>query len=218
MNETETNQENNLLLNKFESIESNCQTIKSNGNEFLFNNEIKKYINASVIKEKDIQNLIELLNNPPSCLNKFLESIMNDPNKFSQLFEIHKQNIKIKIYLIYNNKICQWCKENCLKNLNTDKIDININEINSKICKCGFENHATFKKALNSEDEKEINEIFKLHKDNSINEDDKKKLKKEKILNLIKGKENKRILQIISYILDLDLNFLRILNMMMRFF
>ena len=63
-------------------------------------NEFARYMKASVIKEIDIQTLIEKLNNLPCCLNPFLESIMNNPNGLSQLLEIRRKNIKIKMYSV----------------------------------------------------------------------------------------------------------------------
>ena len=116
MKESESNQEEKLLLNKVDSNESNNQATKTNINEFPMKNEFARYMKASVIKEIDIQTLIEKLNNLPCCLNPFLESIMNNPNGLSQLLEIRRKNIKIKMYSINNiDYFCQWCKENCLK-------------------------------------------------------------------------------------------------------
>ena len=210
MKESESNQEEKLLLNKVDSNESNNQATKTNINEFPMKNEFARYMKASVIKEIDIQTLIEKLNNLPCCLNPFLESIMNNPNGLSQLLEIRRKNIKIKMYSINNiDFFCQWCKENCLKYIyNTIESEININETNSKYCMCAINNHLISfyekKIALNSEDQKEINKIIEIHNNNLIENELKEKTIKEKILNLIKGKENERILQIISYILNIN--------------
>ena len=191
------NKTNKLLLNKVESEESNIQTNKTNA--FLIKNDFVKY---------DIQTLIEKLNNLPTCLNSFLESLMNDPNGLSKLLEIRRKNIKIKMYKLINYFVCQWCKENCLKYLIQEEKEINITETNSKICMCGIENHIYFiyeeKILLNPEDQNEIKKIIDIHNDISIEYDKKHKIIKEKILTLIKGKENERILQIISYILNVN--------------
>ena len=201
MNETETNEENKLLINKFESKESNNETIKND-------NEIEKNIKDSIVNATDIQTLLEQLNNLPTCLNTILELILNNnPNQF---LEIQKKDIKIKIHCYANKKFCHWCKQNCL-NLKKLKnsFEYNINILNYKICNCGIENHLiSFDEKneknidLNLEEETEINNIIKLHNDKSINIVDKDKLIIEKILNLIKGKENKRILKIISKIIE----------------
>ena len=62
MNETDTNEENKLLINKFESKESNNEIIKND-------NEIKKNIKASIEIATDIQTLLKQLNDLPKCLN-----------------------------------------------------------------------------------------------------------------------------------------------------
>jgi hypothetical protein len=129
MNETETNK---LLLNKLDSNESNIQENKTNA--FPLKNELAKYILAPIIKEQDIEILIEKLNNLQTCLNTFLESLMNDPNGLSKLLEIRRKKIKIKMYKLINYFVCQWCKENCLKYLIQEEKEINITETNSKIC------------------------------------------------------------------------------------
>ena len=133
---------------------------------------------------------------------------MNDPNGLSKLIEIRRKNIKIKMYKLVNYFVCQWCKENCLKYFIQEEKEINITETNSKICMCGIENHIYFiyeeKILLNPEDQNEIKKIIDIHNDISIEYDKKHKIIKEKILTLIKGKENERILQIISYILNVN--------------
>ena len=85
--------------------------------------------------------------------------------------------------------------------------EINITETNSKICSCGADNHEgnfylvikNFK--LDSDEQNEINKITDLCNDSTIKE--KKNIFKEKIINLIKGKNNDKILQIICNMLNI---------------
>lgn len=101
--------------------------------------------------------------------------------------------------------------KNCYKNNYFYLIEneIDFAETNSKICSCGAENHeynyyiiqkTNFK--LSSNEEKEIDKITDLCKDYTIIE--KQKLFREKVINLIEGKENDKILEIISNMLNIN--------------
>ena len=208
MKENDTNTENKLLLNKFDTEETNnIQTTKPNLNESPKKDDYIKYLKAFIIKEMDIKNFIEKLNNLKCCLNQFLDSIMDNPSLISQLLEIRRKNITINMYKIIDTHIvCKWCGENCLKYAHRKNIDINFSKINNKFCSCANENHALIfkeKLSLNSEDI-EIDKICDIHFDKSKDDNEKVVLIKKEILNLLKEKENRRILLIISYILNLD--------------
>ena len=182
MNEIDTSQENKLIINKFETTESNNQAIITNDFKVPINDEINLYMNASVINEDDVNTLSEQFNKLPSCLNEFLRLTMNNPNGYSKMLEIYRKKLKIKIYKIKNLTVCQWCEENCLKYLyynNYEEKDII--EINYNICMCGIKNHniSLFEKknSLDNDDKKEINEINKIkeEEDNYSLEELKKK-------------------------------------------
>ena len=209
MKENNINTENLLLINKTDTVESNNnQTTKQNFLDSPKKDELLKYVKEFIIKEIDIQNLIENLNNLKCCLNQFLDSIIEDPSRISQLLEIRRKNIKIKMYKIFNTySVCKWCGDNCLKNTSPKEIDINFSKISNKYCNCANENHAliyTERLSLNPEDKKAIDEIGEIHYKNNIDVDLKKKVIKENIINFLKGKEKKRFLLIISYIINLD--------------
>ena len=51
---------------------------------------------------------------------------MENPSEISQLLEIGRKNIKIKMYKIIDTHIvCKWCGENCLKYAYSEEIEIN---------------------------------------------------------------------------------------------
>ena len=103
MKENDINTENFLLLNKVDTVESNInQTTKQNFLDSPKKDELLKYVKEFIIKEIDIQNLIENLNNLKCCLNQFLDSIIENPIIIPQLLEIRRKNIKIEMYKIQN--------------------------------------------------------------------------------------------------------------------
>ena len=206
MNDTDSNRDDLLLLNKKDLEDSNIQNNKSSEFE-----EFDKYVKASSPKELDIQSLIQKFNELPCCLNKFLEKIMKTPKGLFLLLEIRTRDIKIKIRT--DNRfddiiICQWCMKNCCKYTNFLEKEITIDETNSKICSCDVENHndnyyiIQKNYNLNSDEQKEIDKITDFCKDYTIIE--RKKIFKEKIMNLIKGKDNEKILKIICNMLNIN--------------
>ena len=201
MKEIDSNRDDLLLLNKEDFI----LISKSSDIE-----KFDKYIKVSAPKESDITSLIQKLNKLPCCLNTFMEKILETQNKLSLLLEIRRRNIKIKINTdnsLDEIVICQWCMENCCKYYYFTEKEINITEANSKICSCGAINHEgnlyliikNFK--LNSDEQNEINKITDLCNDSTIKE--KKNILREEIINLIKGKNNDKILQIICNMLNI---------------
>ena len=204
MKEIDSNRDDILLLNKkFE--DSGIEISKSSDIE-----NFDKYVKVSAPKESDITSLIQKLNKLPYCLNTFMEKRLETQNKLFLLLEIRRRNIKIKIRT--DNRpdeivICQYCMENCHNYYNFMEKEINITETNSKICSCGADNHEgnfyliikNFK--LDSDEQNEINKITDLCNDSTIKE--KKNIFKEKIINLIKGKNNDKILQIICNMLNI---------------
>lgn len=193
MKENDINIENLLLLNKVDTVESNNnQTTKQNFLESPKKDELLKYVNDLNIKDIDIQNLIEKLNNLECCLNQFLDSIIENPSIIPQLLEVRRRNIKIEMYKIVDiYMVCKWCAENCLK-YTEKRIEINFSKISNKFCNCANEKHAliyTERLSLNPEDKKEIDKIGEIHYNDKINDDEKIVLIKENILNYLEGKE-----------------------------
>ena len=197
--------EDYLFLNNY--LDSSEQFLPDSIKDSPDIDEFMKNVEAPNVKDSDIQSFIQKLNDLPCCLNEFLEKIINTPKGLFQLLEIRKRNIKIKMHTSepFDNKIfCKWCNDKCQKLGNFQEKEINFAETNSKICSCAIENHDISKQNTNlgsiSNDEKEINELIDLAKSFTA---EKKELIKEKFLNLIKGEDNDRILQIFSYLLSI---------------
>ena len=198
-----SSREDLLLLNREDSEISNTkslmQIIKASESD-----EIDKSLN----KEIDIQSLIQKFSELPCCLNNFLEKIMKNQTRL--LLEIRKRDIKIKVKTLgsvstYNVAVCQWCMENCCKYWNLTEKEMNIGEANIRTCCCGVENHEPYFLAkknfkLDSDVQKEIDKLAELCNNYGI--EDKEKIFKEKIMNLIEGKDDEQILQIISNMLN----------------
>ena len=177
MKEIDSNRDDMLLLNKEENIIGSISENKNTSDTEKFD----KYVKAFSPKGSEIQSLIQKFNALPCCFNNFLEKIMSTQKGCFQLLEIRRRNITIKLRAnnTYSNDyfgICEWCKENCCAYLNqfNKEIDIDMAEINSKICSCGAENHNPdlymFKKnfIINTNDQKEIDEIIDLCKDYTL--------------------------------------------------
>ena len=208
--EIDSNRDDYLLLKKNNTEESINQTNKSSGID-----EFDKYIKVFTPEEKDIQSLTQEFIELPNCLNKLLERIMKNQYEMFLFLEIRKRNIKIKIRTNPSSSIdaiCQWCVKHCSAYNNylsyPEKV-INITQTNSKICSCGLNNHEekyvkiqqNFK--LKSDEQNEIDKIINLCNDFTITE--REKLIKEKTMNLIKGKDNDEILQIIHNMLNINI-------------
>ena len=209
MKEIDSNRDDILLLNKEENIKGSILENKKTSDT----ENVDKYVKAFSPKDSEIQSLIQKFNALPCCLNNFLEKIMKTQQGSFQLLEIRRRNITIKLrahntYKIDYFAICEWCLENCCA-VNFDKvIDIDMAETSSKICSCGAENHEPnyyiFKKnfIINTNAQKEVDEIIDLCKDYTIIE--KQKIFKEKMMNFFKGKNNDKILQIICNMLKIS--------------
>ena len=175
-------------------------------------NYYDKYFKVcSIISEIDYELLIQEANELTCCLNDFLETKMKTPKERFKLLEIRNKNIKIKLYTTkFNNKdlfICQHCKDHWYNPYLLEEVEINFAETYTNICICGVEKHDFLKTKKNynfSNDEinKEIKDIEKLSQDYTI---ENRLIKiKNKILNLIKDKENDIKLKIISSLMNLS--------------
>ena len=104
-----------------------------------------------------------------------------------------------------NNILCKWCYKKCPKSGTLKEKEINFVEANSRICSCAIGNHDISRQKTNitsiSNEEKKINEFVNSIKDCS-NEEQKKDLKKN-FSDLIYKKENDKILQIFSDIINI---------------
>ena len=195
------------LTNRQDSVEIYRCNVKTVDSPDM--NELEKYEEAPSIKDPDIKSIIKQLNELPCCFNDFLEKIIKDPQGPFQILEIRKRNIKIKMFfsesLENNNILCKWCYKKCPKSGIFKEKEINFVEVNSRICSCAIGNHDISRQKTNitsiSNEEKKINEFVNSIKDCS-NEEQKKDLKKN-FSDLIYKKENDKILQIFSDIINI---------------
>ena len=207
---SEINSNDILLINKLEdSIES--IEISNTDPQKDFDNLLE---DSSNINETDIELFMKELDELPCCLNEFLEQKMKSPKKRFLLIELRNRNIKIKFHsMIHIGKeifICNFCKNHWFNPYTLKEIEINLAETNSSICVCALENHDFLKQKtifndLNDEIKQEIEVIRKLTEDYTIQNPVIKA--KEKILNLIKDKDNDTKLKIISSLMNIKINF-----------
>ena len=209
--EIDSNRDDYLLLDKNNSEGSINRTNKSSVID-----EFDKYIKVSTPEEKDIQSLIQKFEELPCCINKLLERIMKNQYEIFVFLEIRKRNIKIKIKNDPSygmDAICQWCQIHCSQYnnfLSFTETEINITETNRKICSCGLKNHENMFDEIiqknnfkfNSKEQNEIDKIINLCNNYTIKE--REKLIKEETMNLIKKKDNDKILQIICNMLNIN--------------
>ena len=174
-------------------------------------NAFEKHFKGVIINELDIESQINTINNLPCCLNNYLEETLKTPKGFSLLLEIRNRNIKINMSKTYYGiTVCQWCKDNCLNKIVAQTEEISFKETNTKICCCSVENHdinhIENKFNLNSDDKKEIQQIINIYSDNTIPDfNEKIALFKKKIENIIEKKDNDKMLEMICYMLNIDL-------------